>query len=451
MRTAVVIVAAGQGLRLGGPVPKQYQTLGGRAVIAHAVEAALAAPVALVQAAIDPSARALYDAAVAGIADARLLPPVPGGASRAETVRAALEALGAPGVRGAPGVQGAPSPSGPAAPDIVLVHDAARPFAPPALFAAVAAAVAAGGGAGAMAAEAVVDALWRAEADHAVEPVPRVGLWRAQTPQGFPYPALLAAHRAAAAAGGPAALDDAEVFRRAGGTVRLVAGPAENFKITGPGDLGRAERLLGPREEAAMADIRVGHGFDVHVFRAGDHVWLGGVRIPHAQGLAGHSDADVGLHALADALYGALGAGDIGQHFPPSDPRWKGAASHLFLAHAGGLVAARGGRIANVDLTFLAERPKIGPHAARMRARIGEILGIAPERVGIKATTMERMGFVGREEGMAAMATATVLLPGTVPPPATVPPQATVPPLRPGPLPRPGPGTEDDATGGGAP
>ncbi|GMG83548.1 bifunctional 2-C-methyl-D-erythritol 4-phosphate cytidylyltransferase/2-C-methyl-D-erythritol 2,4-cyclodiphosphate synthase [Paralimibaculum aggregatum] len=388
MTTAVVIVAAGQGLRLGGPVPKQYQTLGGRAILARSVSAALGARIDRVLVAIDGQARPLYDAAMAGIGDPRLAPPVTGGASRAETVCRALAALE------------------PEAPDVVLVHDAARPFAPPALFEALAAECRPGQGA--IAAEPVVDALWHGAGGLADSPRPRDGLWRAQTPQAFPFAELLAAHRAQAEAD-PPALDDAEVARRAGLAVRLVPGPAENFKITAPADMARAERMLAG--ETAM-DIRMGHGFDVHVFCEGDHVTLCGVRLPHSHGLRGHSDADVGLHALADALYGALGEGDIGTHFPPSEPQWKGAESHIFLAHAGGRVAARGGRIANLDVTLLCERPKIGPHAAAMRARIGEILGLDAGRVSIKATTMERMGFVGREEGMGAIATATVILGG---------------------------------------
>ncbi len=388
MHRAVVIVAAGRGTRLGGPVPKQYQSLGGRAILARTLAAALAAPVDRVVVAIDPEAHALYEAAVSGIEDARLAPPVAGGASRAETVRRALSSLEAE------------------APEVVLVHDAARPFAPPALFDALAEEAARGHGA--IAAEPVVDALWEGPEGWALAPRPRAGLWRAQTPQAFPFAPLLAAHRAEAGAE-PAALDDAEVFRRAGLPVKLVAGPADNFKITRPEDMLRAEALVA--RERAM-DLRVGHGFDVHVFTEGDHVTLCGVAIPHERALAGHSDADVGLHALADALYGAVGDGDIGQHFPPSDPQWKGAASHVFLAHAGRRVAARGGRIANLDVTLLCERPKIGPHAGAMRARIAEILAIEPDRVSIKATTMEKMGFVGREEGMGALATATVILGG---------------------------------------
>jgi 2-C-methyl-D-erythritol 4-phosphate cytidylyltransferase/2-C-methyl-D-erythritol 2,4-cyclodiphosphate synthase len=382
--TAAIIVAAGRGLRLGGPLPKQYRTLGGGAVLARTLGAALACEALdRVLVAIHPEADSLYADAVAGLDDPRLQAPVHGGAERADTVRLALEALARH------------------APSAVLIHDAARPFASPALFTRLAGIAAAGEAA--IAAEPVVDALWREDQGMADSPAPRAGLWRAQTPQAFPYAALLAAYRAGHGAG---ALDDAEVFRRSGGQVRLIAGEPDNFKITTAADLARAERVLGAR----MNDVRVGHGFDVHRFCPGDHVMLCGVRVPHDHGLEGHSDADVGLHALADAIYGALGDGDIGQHFPPSDPQWKGAPSDVFLRHAGGRVAARGGRIANVDVTLLCERPKIAPHTAAMKARIGEVLGLEPERVGIKATTMERMGFVGREEGMGAMATATVVL-----------------------------------------
>lgn len=383
MSTAAIIVAAGQGTRLGGPVPKQYQRLGGEMVLTRTLRAVLAcAGIDAVLAAIHPDAAALYAEAVAPLADPRLLPPVHGGPARSDTVRRALEALADQ------------------APEVVLIHDAARPFASAALYAALA--DHARTGEGAIAAEPVVDALWREADGLADTPAPRAGLWRAQTPQAFPFAALLAAHQV----GGPPALDDAEVFRRAGGRVRLIPGAPENFKITTAADLARAERQL----EALMTDIRVGHGFDVHRFRPGDHVVLCGVRIAHDRGLEGHSDADVGLHALADAIYGAIGDGDIGQHFPPTDPHWRGAESHVFLSHAGGRVAARGGRIANVDVTLLCEHPKIGPHAAAMKARIGALLGLDPDRVSIKATTMERMGFIGREEGMGAMATATIML-----------------------------------------
>ena len=383
MRTAVIIAAAGRGTRLGGAVPKQYQALGREMVLTVTLRAALSAPdIDAVIVSIHPDAAELYDEAVSTIRDPRLLPPVHGGAERSDTVRLALEALEIE------------------APEVVLVHDAARPFTSPALYARLVAE--ARSGVGAVAAEPVVDALWRESDGMADVPTPRAGLWRAQTPQAFPFAALLAAHRA----GGPAALDDAEVFRRAGGEVRLILGEPDNFKITTAADLIRAERML----ETKLNDIRVGHGFDVHRFCAGDHVWLCGVRIDHDRGLEGHSDADVGLHALADAIYGALGDGDIGQHFPPSDPKWRGAESHIFLTHAGRRVEERGGNIANVDVTLLCERPKIGPHAAAMKERVAEILGLTPDRVGIKATTIERMGFIGREEGMGALATATVIL-----------------------------------------
>lgn len=387
MTTAAIIVAAGRGTRLGGPVPKQYQRVGGEMVLTRTLRAALACPqLDAVLVSIHPDADEIYGTAVAHLTDPRLLAPVHGGAERSDTVRLALEALAD------------------LAPEAVLVHDAARPFAGPELFTALF--NHARTGEGAIAAQPVVDALWREAEGMADTPAPRAGLWRAQTPQAFPYAALLAAHLAAKLAGGPPALDDAEVFRRAGGKVRLVPSTPENFKITTAADLARAERLL----EARMSDIRVGHGFDVHRFCPGDHVTLCGVAIPHDHGLEGHSDADVGLHALADAIYGAIGDGDIGQHFPPTDPQWKGAESHVFLSHAGQRVAERGGRIANVDVTLLCERPKIGPHAAAMKARVGALLGLAPDKVSIKATTMERMGFVGREEGMGAMATATVML-----------------------------------------
>ncbi|MEM7178641.1 MAG: 2-C-methyl-D-erythritol 2,4-cyclodiphosphate synthase [Pseudomonadota bacterium] len=387
MTFAVLIVAAGKGLRLGGPVPKQYQPLGDRLVLTRTLDNVLASATSLVQVAIHPDAAGLYDQATAEIDDPRLLPPVPGGAERAETVRLALEALA------------------PHAPETVLVHDAARPFASPRLFNSLAARGAEGG---AIAAEPVVDALWRADvAGYATTPVPRDGLWRAQTPQAFPFATLLHAHRTAS---GPPALDDAEVFRNAGLPVALVPGETDNFKITTTADLARARRLI-EQEEGAM-DVRIGHGFDVHRFCPGDHVMLCGVAVPHDRGLLGHSDADVGLHALSDALYGALAEGDIGTHFPPSDPQWKGAASHVFLTHAAGLVREKGGKINNMDVTLLCEKPKIGPHAAAMKARVAEISGVAVERISIKATTMERMGFVGREEGMGCIATATVELGG---------------------------------------
>lgn len=383
METAAIIVAAGQGTRLGGEVPKQYRDLAGAPVLTRTLRAVLAAPVAAVLVAIRPDARAAYDRAVAAIDDPRLLPPVAGGGTRAESVRNALDALAVHG------------------PMRVLIHDAARPFVTPERIAALLAAPGA-----AILAEPVVDALWREGADGADAPVARAGLWRAQTPQCFPYAELLAAHREDAESGRPPALDDAEIFRRAGHPVGLIPGNPENFKITTADDLARAARRAAPPVET-----RTGQGFDVHRFAPGDHLWLCGVCIPHSQRLEGHSDADIGLHALSDAIYGALAEGDIGRHFPPSDPQWKGAESHIFLAHAAGLVRARGGRIVNVDVTLLAEAPKIAPHADAMRERMGEIMDVPPARIAVKATTMERMGFVGRGEGLAALATATITLP----------------------------------------
>lgn len=387
MQSVAIIVAAGQGTRLGGPVPKQYRDLAGEPVLTRTLRAILAAPVDAVLVAIHPDARAEYDRAVGPLAGPRLLPPVSGGQTRADSVRNALEALD----------QHAPSR--------VLIHDAARPFVTPDRIATLLAAPGA-----AILAEPVVDALWRETGGSADQPVDRAGLWRAQTPQCFPYRDLLAAHRTQATADRPPALDDAEVFRRAGHAVTLVPGHPENFKITTADDLARAERLLAPAFET-----RTGQGFDVHRFATGDHVWLCGVRVPHDHRLEGHSDADIGLHALSDAIYGALAEGDIGRHFPPSDPQWKGAESHIFLSHAAGLVRARGGRIINVDVTLLAEAPKIAPHADAMQARMAEIMGISPSRVAVKATTMERMGFVGNREGLAALATATIALPPVEP------------------------------------
>ncbi len=376
-RNAAVIVAAGTGERFGGSLPKQYRPLAGSSVLRRSVEAFRATgrftDIVVV---IRDEHRALYDDAAAGLG---LPGPVTGGATRQDSVRAALEWLEA------------------RAPDRVLVHDAARPLVDRATIDRVLDAL--DEAEAAIAAVPVVDTIKRAEAGIAAGTVDRAGLWQAQTPQGFRFPALLAAHRAAA---GEALTDDAAVAERQGIAVRLVEGHVDNFKITTEADLTRAERLLG-----GAADIRTGTGFDVHRLIPGDAVILCGIRIPHGFKLEGHSDADVGLHALTDALLGAIGAGDIGQHFPPSDERWRGADSAAFLAYAGELVQARG-TILNVDVTLLCERPKVGPHRATMVARIAEILGIDAERVSVKATTTERLGFTGREEGIAAQASASV-------------------------------------------
>lgn len=383
-RCVAVVVGAGRGTRLGGELPKQYRPLQGAPVIRRALTVFARHPeVAAVRPVIDPEYRSLFDAATAGLA---LLEPVAGGASRQESVRLGLESLAE------------------SEPDTVLIHDAARPFADSALISRVIAALAAAPAA--VPALPVSDTLKREGAERTVaETVARAGLWRAQTPQGFRFPEILAAHRACA---GTELTDDAAVAEQAGLTVRLVAGSEDNVKLTTPEDWARAERALG-----AGCEYRTGFGFDVHRFGPGDKVTLCGVEIPFEAGLEGHSDADVGLHALTDALLGAIGAEDIGAHFPPSDPKWRGAPSDLFLRHAVELVTARGGAVCNADVTLVCERPRIGPHRRAMVDRVAALIGVAPERVSVKATTTEKLGFTGREEGIAAQAVATVRLPLT--------------------------------------
>jgi 2-C-methyl-D-erythritol 4-phosphate cytidylyltransferase/2-C-methyl-D-erythritol 2,4-cyclodiphosphate synthase len=288
-------------------------------------------------------------------------------------------------------------------PDLVAIHDGARPFVERALIDRVLDAVE--HAPGAIPGLPVADTLKRGRDGAIVETVDRSQLWRAQTPQAFRFREILAAHRAAA---GLELSDDAAVAERAGLAISLVAGSETNLKVTAPDDLARAEGML----LAQLGDVRTGQGFDVHPLGPGDHVWLCGVELPHERALIGHSDADVGLHAITDAILGALGAGDIGQHFPPSDPKWRGAASDRFLRHAAELVAQRGGRIAHVDVTLICERPKVSPHRPAMIARIADILRLAPDRVSVKATTTEKLGFAGREEGIAAQAIATIRLPG---------------------------------------
>ena len=375
---AAIILAAGRGIRAGGVVPKQWQLLAGKPVVAHALAAFAALPLRVLV--IHPEDRARAMAVLEALPDVLL---VEGGATRDASVRAALEALcGQPIAR-------------------VLIHDGARPLATPALIARVLAALDASPGAAP--ALPVTDALWRAR-DLVTGTVARENLFRAQTPQGFRFDAILAAHRAHA---GPAA-DDVEVARAAGLDVAVVGGEEDNLKLTFRGDFARAEAILRGRQRDMM-DLRLGNGFDVHAFCPGDHLWLCGISVPHERGLLGHSDADVGMHALTDAIYGALAEGDIGQHFPPSDPQWKGAASHIFLRHAMALVAARGFVLANADVTLICERPKIGPHAGAMRAALAAIMAVAVERISVKATTSERLGFTGREEGIAALATAALV------------------------------------------
>lgn len=368
-RTVALIVAAGSGSRAGGAIPKQYAHVGGKALLAHAYAAFADHPaVDEVVVVIAAGAEPLAAAALGPVRT------IVGGATRRESVARGLAAIEA---------------------DRVLVHDAARPFVPAQVIDRILAAL--DTNEGAIPGLAVADTLVR---DGSV--VPRDGLFRVQTPQGFRLPALRAAH-----AEWPAdeeATDDAQMVQRLGGSVALVQGDAMLDKVTHPQDFAAAEAKI-------AWETRSASGFDVHRLEAGEELWLGGVLIPHDKGLSGHSDADVGLHALTDALLGTIAAGDIGTHFPPSDPQWKGADSAQFLQHAATLIADKGGRIDFVDLTLICEAPKIGPHREAMRTRIGALLGLSEDRVSIKATTTERLGFTGRGEGIAAQAVATVSLP----------------------------------------
>ncbi len=380
-----LIVAAGRGSRFGGPLPKQYALLGGQSVLRLTLRAFQATPdIGFQRVVIAPGDEAQYEAASAGL---DLPPPVLGGLSRQQSVLNGLEALAGD------------------APDLVAIHDAARPFVRPVDISACLAAASMPGIDGAVLGVPLADTLKRVDGDGAIfGTVSRAHLWRAQTPQIFRFASLLTAHRAAAALGADEATaltDDAAVAERAGLKVVMVPGSEDNSKITTTEDLLRA----------SVVETRTAFGFDVHGFGPGNAVMLGGVAIPHVQALAGHSDADVALHALTDALLGTIGAGDIGQHFPPSDPQWRGASSDRFLRHAVELVSTRGGRIVHLDLTLICEAPRIGPHREAMVGSIAHIVGVDRERVSVKATTTEGLGFTGRREGIAAQAVATVELP----------------------------------------
>ncbi len=377
MTVAVIIVAAGRGTRAGAGLPKQWRDLAGQPVLAHTVAALAGFGRVIVVLHPDDMARglALFGGAVTLIA---------GGDSRDQSVKNALEALDGTQI------------------SKVLIHDGARPLAPRDLVERVLAAL--DHAPAAAPALPVTDALWRGAEGQVTGTQDRTGLWRAQTPQGFRFAEILAAHRAHP--GGAA--DDVEVARAAGLAVDIVTGSEDNLKLTYPQDFARAEAILRSRKEASM-DVRLGNGYDVHAFCEGDHVILCGVKLPHSKGLLGHSDADVGMHALTDAIYGALAMGDIGRHFPPSDPQWKGAASWIFLDHAVKLAGSKGYRISNVDVTLVCERPKIGPHALDMVEELARIMGLPADRISVKATTSERLGFTGREEGIAALATATLI------------------------------------------
>ncbi len=388
-RVSLIVVAAGRGARLGGTAPKQYLACAGKPLLCHTLEALAAAHDFLATTiVIHPDDRGLYDSVVtelSPVARARLTAPAHGGTSRQASVRLGLEAQ-----RGL-------------APDLVLIHDGARPFPSPGLVARAIAAAARYGAA--IPATAVTDTIKQVDAQHRIVGAPeRAALRAVQTPQAFRFELILEAHRRAASA---ELTDDAAVASEAGHSVYVFEGETTNLKVTTMRDLDEAEGRL----QAKATDVRVGQGFDVHAFTEGDGLWLGGVFIPHDKKLLGHSDADVALHALADAIYGALADGDIGSHFPPSDPQWKGAASEIFLRHAVGQVRARGGVLSHLDVTLVCETPKVGPYREVMRARIAEIAGLSVSRVAVKATTSERLGFTGRKEGVACFALATVRLP----------------------------------------
>jgi len=390
--TAILVVAAGRGLRVGGALPKQYLPLAGRPLLARTLTRLLAADAeARLLVVIHPADEGLYEDSTAGLAAAgRLLPPVHGGASRQDSVRAGLAALAAL----------------PAPPHIVLIHDGARPFPSAALIARARAAAAENGAA--VPGLAVTDTIKEVDAAARIVATPhRQALRAVQTPQAFRLELIHDAHQAAAAAGARDLTDDAAIAEWAGHAVHVFEGDPGNMKVTSPHDVAAAEaRLL-----SECPDVRMGQGYDVHAFGPGDHVWLGGHKVAHSKGLVGHSDADVLSHAITDALYGALGDGDIGSHFPPSDPQWKGADSSIFLAAAAEAVRARGGMIAHIDATVVCEQPKVGPHRDAIRARIAEVVKLPLDRVAVKATTSERLGFTGREEGIATLAIATVRLP----------------------------------------
>ncbi|MFT8790715.1 2-C-methyl-D-erythritol 2,4-cyclodiphosphate synthase [Komagataeibacter saccharivorans] len=389
MRVAAILLAAGQGSRYSAqtaaPVAKQYVTLGGRPVIRHAADA-LAPHVGMIQPVGDP---ALLGAALEGFAPegCTILPVVSGGDTRQASVSAGLEALDR-------------LPEG-ERPDLVLIHDGARPYVPDSVTQGVIAALSQH--AGAIPAVPVADTIKRARDGIITDTVPRTDLFRAQTPQGFRFGLLRDLHRSAEAAD---ATDDAALLEKAGHSVAIVPGSEDNIKLTYKEDLVRLERLIGP-----TLLPRTGIGYDVHAFAENRPLIMCGITVPHTRGLAGHSDADVGIHALCDAIYGALAEGDIGRHFPPSQNEWKDADSARFLIHAGERIRQRGGMLVNADVTLICERPKIGPHSEAMRARLAELLKVDIDRISVKATTSERLGFTGREEGIACQASATVLVP----------------------------------------
>jgi 2-C-methyl-D-erythritol 4-phosphate cytidylyltransferase / 2-C-methyl-D-erythritol 2,4-cyclodiphosphate synthase len=391
---AILVVAAGRGVRAGPGIPKQYRDVAGRPLLAHTLACLLkAAPNARLITVIHKDDQDSYARAVGHLSagdQERLHGPTEGGETRQDSVRLGLEAL----ARHMP------------APQIVLIHDGARPFSSEDLIARAQAAAAAHGAA--VPGLALTDTVKEIDTDGRVVATPQRAMLRTvQTPQAFRFDLILAAHRKAVEAGQAGLTDDAAIAEWAGHGVHIFEGERENMKITSAEDIGLAESKL----LAALADVRMGQGFDVHAFGPGDHVWLGGYKIAHDHGLVGHSDADVLSHAITDASLGAIADGDIGCHFPPSDPKWRGAASSIFLAEAMQRLRRRGGMVAHLDATLICERPKIGPHRDAIRESLAAITGVPTERIAIKATTSEQLGFTGRGEGMAAMAIATVRLP----------------------------------------
>lgn len=381
-RVYALIVAAGRGTRFGSAIPKQYMKLNGQAMIRKSVCSFLKrSDIAGVQVVIHPDDEALYQQA---LGDLDTLPPVHGGHTRQDSARHGLEAIDQYN------------------PDIVLIHDAARPFVSQDVIDSVLQALQSG--LAAIPGTEVTDTLKRVDGNIITHSVNRNGLWQAQTPQGFHFRSILDAHRQCR---GLSLTDDASILEHVGkGPVRMVAGDTENYKITGPSDISGMARTT-----SRAMETRTGIGFDVHAFCQGSNITLCGIEIPFTRGLSGHSDADVAMHALTDALYGCIGAGDIGKHFPPSDPRWKGAPSSTFLRHARDAIRQQSGRIVHTDMTVICEEPKLGPYRQKMAESIANILEISVSRVSIKATTTERLGFTGRQEGIAAQAIATVALP----------------------------------------
>jgi 2-C-methyl-D-erythritol 4-phosphate cytidylyltransferase / 2-C-methyl-D-erythritol 2,4-cyclodiphosphate synthase len=390
MSVAAVIVAGGSGIRAGGSLPKQYQLVGGKPVIRWTLEAFLSHPlITSVQAVIGQGHETLFANATEGLRN--LLSPVIGGGTRQDSCRAGLEACRVH------------------SPHKVLIHDAARPFLSAELISNVireldhAPAVIPG--------LPVADTMKFAPAGLIERTVDRSSLWFVQTPQGFVFDKILDAHQAALIDGKTTFTDDAAVAEYAGLPVQIVAGEQKNRKLTTSHDISEADREHGQQLYESLPDVRMGQGIDYHVFEKGDHVWLCGVKVPHTHRLKGHSDADVALHAVTDAILGAIGEADIGQHFPPTDKQWKGAPSSIFVARAIELLKAKGGRLAHIDVTILAEAPRIGPHLSAMKSSLSTLLDISLDRIAVKATTTEKMGAIGRKEGMSAHAIATVRLP----------------------------------------